>query len=50
LPGQIHAEAINQVWATHRRSLEPEVVVGQPLALGEAQALDALGWFTKRLI
>ena len=39
-----HAEALNQVRATDlTEEVEPEVDVGQPLALGVAQALDALG-------
>ena len=39
-----HAEALNQVWATDlTEEVEPEVDVGQPLALGVAQALNALG-------
>jgi hypothetical protein len=43
-PCRSHTEALNQVWATDlTEEVEPEVDVGQPLALGVAQALDALG-------
>lgn len=42
-PGRIHAEALNQVWAIDlTEEFKPKVDVGQPLALGAAQALDAL--------
>ena len=43
-PCRSHTEALNQVWATDfTEKVEPEVDVGQPLALGVAQALNALG-------
>ncbi len=50
-PGRSHAEALNQVWATDlTEEVEPEVDVGQPLALGVAQVLDALGLSHRRLL
>jgi hypothetical protein len=50
-PRRSHTEALNQIWATDlTEEVEPEVDVGQPLALGVAQALDALGLSHRRLL
>src|SRR5690606_40866220 len=50
-PCRRHTKALNQAWATNlTEEVEPEVDVGQPLALGVAQALDARGLGHRRLI
>src|SRR5690606_19524115 len=49
-PCRRHTKALNQAWATNlTEEVEPEVDVGQPLALGVAQALDARGLGHRRL-
>ena len=50
-PCRSHTEALNQVMTTDlTEEVEPEVDVGQPLALGVAQALDALELSHRRLL
>src|SRR5690606_19529159 len=50
-PRRCHTESVDQVRAADlTEEVEPEVDVGQPLALGMAQALDALGLSHRRLL
>lgn len=50
-PCRSHPKTLNQVWATDlTEEVEPEIDEGQPLTLGVAQAIDALGLSHRRLL